>query len=1078
MKRLGTAAALVCVLCTQPGGSSAQDGRLEHVLEPTVMAESFGGDSLGQWASYPPAQDVGYEPSLTPTADFDAPGGRALMRVVKPVFPGPLSIGFIKEIRVVISPGADLAFVYRLEPSALAGVIEVGLAGGDGQRYTWRHPASAAAWTRTATRLSSFRDARGRAPADGTAIEAVYVVAEIARATPDITCRFLLDDVRLSAARQASFDVRRPTATPVEPWRAQPSGVVYRAGAAIPIEAVAPVSLKSVAWSLTGAAGQAIARGMLHDDGASGDRKAGDGTWSHSSAYRVAAADPRGVWRLTLDGATADGRRVETNVRLLVSPPLAAPHPRLYFDAADAEKIRAKRQHPALTTLWASVQKAAASSRDSSPIAHGGDAITRLDSTYLLPTLPGYFDVLNRARARITNNAAVGFLDNDRSARDAARTALLEVARWQTWVPPWFEAHGQHTYYPVGQLASAVALAYDVLYDDLTADERQLVRRALMQRAILPTWREYVLDNRVMANTSNWISHTVGGALIAASAIFGDGSPADDEALALPVNGLLMKIEDHMAAAFLADGSYGEGISYLEFDLETLGPSLLALERVFGQSYWEHTHVIRSLQYPLHTLADPISESLDMGDTHPPAGHSIAPVVARSTDPVIRWFGSRFERRTIFDFLFFDERVAPKPPSGPGSRIFHVKGDAVFRTGWDADAGLVLFRAGPTFNHNHSDQGSFQFRVLGETMVTEAGWSDYYKDPYYDTFFTQAAGHNTLLIDGNPASQDIADTAQFAALNRHARITDATLSPFYDAVGSDLTPVYRGRLESYTRRLAYLKPDYLIVFDRVRIKTLPARLTSRLHVAAKSGLTVTETGAAPTATYSGARAAMAVRAFSSVKTRFTPGDGHIPYPVFSARTPPTVPMQPAYLDLASVDSVNDAWFMVALVPAKNIEAANASAAKLTSLASPGWSGLRVQRDGTSDVVLFRTDTALSLTQFENWRTDAEAMTFTTKGADVRRFGGQRVRDLRHDDRPLIAADRPVNLAVEFGVGSLNAWIRSDTAARVRVAVPNVPSRVTLNGTVTTAVHDAATGLVTLDMPAGPNAVAISWSGDR
>ena len=44
-----------------------------------------------------------------------------------------------------------------------------------------------------------------------------------------------------------------------------------------------------------------------------------------------------------------------------------------------------------------------------------------------------------------------------------------------------------------------------------------------------------------------------------------------------------MKIEDHMAASFLADGSYGEGISYLEFDLETLGPLLWALERGFGQ---------------------------------------------------------------------------------------------------------------------------------------------------------------------------------------------------------------------------------------------------------------------------------------------------------------------------------------------------------------------------------------------------------------------------------------------------------------------------------------------------------------
>ena len=61
MRRLGTAAALMCVLCIRPGGSGAQDARAEHVLEPTVMVESFAGDSLGQWASYPPAQDVGYE---------------------------------------------------------------------------------------------------------------------------------------------------------------------------------------------------------------------------------------------------------------------------------------------------------------------------------------------------------------------------------------------------------------------------------------------------------------------------------------------------------------------------------------------------------------------------------------------------------------------------------------------------------------------------------------------------------------------------------------------------------------------------------------------------------------------------------------------------------------------------------------------------------------------------------------------------------------------------------------------------------------------------------------------------------
>ena len=1076
MRRLATAAALVGALGTSPGGPGAQDVRRPMVLEAAVMTESFDGDSLGQWASYPPAQDVGYEPSLTPTAAFDAPGGRALMRVVKPVVPGPLSIGFIKEVRLVMSRGAGFAFDYRIEPSALSAEVEVGLAGGNGRRYTWKQPASSGAWTAVEGKLSEFRDAAGRPPAEGTEIEAVYVLAHIEHTSPDITSRFLLDDVRVVSSRAASFEVLRPAGRRIEPWRAQASGAVHRAGSTLAIEAAAPVRLQSATWSLTGPADQAIASGALYDDGSSGDRQAGDGTWSHSTAYRVGTEDPRGVWRLNLAGATADGRGIRTQVRLLVSPPLAAPHPRLYFDSDRASVIRARRQHPALNELWTALRKSAAATRESGPIAHGGQVFARLDSQYLLPSLLGYFDVMNRARGRIASNAAVGYVDDDRAARDTARTALLEVSRWERWAPPWFETHGQHTYYPAGQMASAVALAYDLLYDDLTSDERKLVRRALLERSILPTWREYVLDNRIMADTSNWISHTVGGAIIAAAATFGDGSPEEDRALALPLNGLLMKIEDHMAASFLEDGSYGEGISYLEFDLETLGPMLWAVERVFGQSYWERTNVIESLRYPLHTLADPVSESFDMGDTHPPAGHSLGAIAARSKDPVIRWYASQFARRTIFDFLFFDERVAPQAPAGFGSRLFRAKGDAVFRTGWDAGAGLILFRAGPTFNHNHSDQGSFHFRAFGETLITEAGWSDYYKDPYYDTFFTQAAGHNTLLVDGNPASQDIADTAQFAALDRHPRITDATLSPFYDAVGSDLASVYRGRLEGYTRRLAYMKPDYLVVFDRVRAAGAPASFTWRLHVPAKSGIALDGNGTS--AGYAGARAALAIRSFSSTDTRLTVGDGHIPYPVFAARTPATVPAQPAYLDLATAAPVEAAWVMIALVPGASIEAANAAAEGFDQLDAPGWTGLSGQRGGARDIVAFSTGEASRQTPLDGWLTDAEAWTATTAGPDVRRYGAQQVRVLRQNERVLADADREVNLAVEYRPDGLTGVIDADGAARVRIHVRRAPSRVTLDGEVVRAAYDAASGTIALAVPSGSNRLAIAWTSDR
>ena len=72
---------IVAVVLSASVSRAQNSGRL---LVPFTMHEDFQGDSLGQFASYPPAQDIGYEPSITSTADFGALGGRSLMRRGRP----------------------------------------------------------------------------------------------------------------------------------------------------------------------------------------------------------------------------------------------------------------------------------------------------------------------------------------------------------------------------------------------------------------------------------------------------------------------------------------------------------------------------------------------------------------------------------------------------------------------------------------------------------------------------------------------------------------------------------------------------------------------------------------------------------------------------------------------------------------------------------------------------------------------------------------------------------------------------------------------------------------------------------
>jgi Heparinase II/III-like protein/Domain of unknown function (DUF4962) len=972
-KNLLSALALSFAAVTQASLTALSQSGAASVVPSYTLREDFQHDSLGQFASYPPAQDVGYEPSLTPTTDFDAPGGRALMRVVKPNRSGALRFGFIRQTSLItpslmpmlMNDGAKLQFAYRLNHAAPDDSLEIGVAGADGCRYVKRIPASMKGWNKAECPLSEFRCANGQALKTGIGIEAIYIVADLKHADADITHRFIIDDVALSAAR---------------------------------IEKAAKV--------------------------------------------------------------------------FALRAPNAGAHPRLYFGASDRAKLVERTRHPQLAKLWEHLQSAAKNTRATGELAHGGAVFEMLGREYLLPSLLGYFGAMNQARSRIAHNALVAYLNDDAEARRAGISTMLDVARWSRWEPPWFTAHGQHTYYPAGQLAAEVAFGYDLLYGHLTESERALIRRALVEKSIIPTFKEYVADNRIMANTSNWIAHTVGGALIAAAAIASDVKAAEvDGRFEIYLNGLLRKFEDHLAASYLPDGSYGEGISYQEFDLETTALALEALKRVFGVDYWQRSHVIESLAYPLYTLAQPISASLDMGDSHPPSGRTIAPLVVQSKDPTLCWFYGQFRHAEIRDFLFFDDSIKPLPPNLaqlPTSRIFRDKGNAVFRSGWGADDFVFLFRAGPNFNHNHADQGSFLLTAFGEPLITEAGWSHYYNDPYYATFFTQAIGHNTVLVDDDPESQAVADTPQFAALDAYPKITQAITSEFYDAVSSDLVSVYRERLSRYTRRIIFVKPHYFVVFDDLEVNGEAAKFDWLLHLPDRSRLTI----APGLALYKADKAALAVRTLEPAAAAVGVRNGHLPYATFATNTPKTIPPQPVFLDLQTAQPAHATRFLVALVPAQTSEAARSIANQMTAISGAGFAGVRVVRGAERDLVLFRSGAANQSLLYEDYATDAAAWAVTQSGARLKLFAVEQARSFARAERRLLASDHTANLAASYGENMIEAVCETAAQTSLQLFTGSKPSHVLLDGRDVATSYNRADATISLTVSAGRHQLKI------
>ena len=1058
------------------GGAQTNTARL--LLTPYVMREDFQGESLGQWASYPPAQDIGYEPSLSPTSQFDAPGGRSLMRVVKPNVPGALRFGFIKKIRTVASVGATIGFAYRVNTPAIA-EIEIALAGANGILYTKKAPAQTNRWIVTNAEFSDFRDSRGVAPPSSVRVEAIYLVANLANADPDTTYRFMIDDLSIQAARPADFEVTTPATETIGPWPELLSERGFKAGDKIAIESTAPARLSTVTCILKNPDDRVAVTQKLYDDGTHGDRRRGDGIWSNDQIYLLSATDKAGLWKVQLDGATATGETLKTDVRLIVHPappPNQSGHPHLFFAAADRQKLIKRSQDPKLASLWANLLTTAKNSRATGELAHGGAVFELLDSEYLLPSLLGYFDVLNRARSRIAHNAFEAYITDSAEAKTAAKSAMLDVARWGRWQPPWFNAHGQHTYYPAGLLAADVALGYDLLYDDLSEPERAQIRNALIEKSIIPTYKEYVLDNRVMANTSNWLAHTVGGALIAAASIAremqssGSTSPANEK-FEIYVHGLLLKLEDHMAASYLADGSYGEGISYHEFDMETLGPALNALRRAFGIDYWKQTQVLDSFKYPLYTLTQPISNSLDMGDTHPPAGHGIPALIYESRDPVVRWYHAQFDRPSLSKFIFYDDSVAPQPPKLPSSRIFRDKGNAVFRSGWDKDAIVFLYRAGPNFNHHHADQGSFLLNAFGESLISEAGWSDYYKDPYYATFFTQAIGHSTVLVDGNPESQSIADTPQFVALNKYPRITDSVTSEFYDGIRSDLSSVYQNRLARYVRSVVFVKPHYFVVVDDLKVNGKPGQFDFLLHLPNRDKIQIQDL----TAIYNGDKASLAVRSFQPNGAKLRVENGRIPYHIVAARTPAQTPLLPAYLAFTTATPLSETQFLTAIVPAKNENAARSLVNQMTGIVGNNLEGIRVERGNETDLVMFRVGAETQTIREGQWSTDGVTLAITQTGNDLKMFALHDARTLRRENQILFSSKTPMSAAANFKTDEIELVCQAETSSTITLFVGKNPVRLLFDGKELQASafsFNRIDGTISLAVPSGQHDLKI------
>jgi hypothetical protein len=814
-------------------GFAKAEGRAERPgLAPHAYREDFESGELKAWASYPPNQDTAYDPYVYPGRIQPGEAGRCLIVKCEPPWNQDQSLGAVKLLDLYLDAGFSVKFRYFLKTANPVGEIQVHLPLADGRRLVvGRKSPRLNAWTDVQLTWKDLLEQGQVGPSDSLLrLTALAIVAGVPAADPDMPIFLGLDDVEVCGLREMPFEFTEPQMTTLAEWPERIPLRHFRRGEALRIAGTfgfAPGTVELTVAPFTDREMAIITTPL---------RAGAGGLWKTAEIVLDGAAFPPGLYRGVVTARDEDRLLSSTPFAIfLESPDGPWTHPRVIVDARELARFRARFLSPAYAPVLERFLSRAKTYRELvrfEKVVYDIDQFPEKDWTASLPAW--YKNRFMTYREALLTNSVTYTSGQDQAAGPFIKTLLLKLAAWPGWNHPWMEARGFHTYYPLGEFADAFATAYDAVFGLMSEEERRSVREGLLRNYVQPAFTTYVEHNQVTSNSSNWISHIAGGALISLLAMAHDDAALAD--LEPWLTGFLLKMHKYIATVVGREGSYGEGFRYYNFAMQSFARTLPPLERLFNIDL--SGPLAGSHQETLWTTIVPRNISFGFGDTESYLKqeaqawwigtengpmNSWAWLLEKTRDPHLAWlYRGLKEFDTVQEVVHETADIPAHEPSSLGTvRFFPEVGTAVFKSGWQEEDFCFVFRSGPFFNHQHLDQGSFYLADRGEVFLEERydGEHHYYDDPVYRSHAIQPISHNTILLDRNPQSQKVGDPKGFApGLNDQARLEN-----YLDAEGlafatGDIGRLYREKVRGLRRHMLFIKPRLLVLID----EALPA----------------------------------------------------------------------------------------------------------------------------------------------------------------------------------------------------------------------------------------------------------------
>jgi len=174
-------------------------------------------------------------------------------------------------------------------------------------------------------------------------------------------------------------------------------------------------------------------------------------------------------------------------------------------------------------------------------------------------------------------------------------------------------------------------------------------------------------------------------------------------------------------------------------------------------------------------------------------------------------------------------KVQPKPPEDlPTSKLFRGTGQAYLNTTLkDAKEDVqVVFKSSPfgTQSHGNEANNSFVLWAYGQRLLVRSGHYDLYGSEHHRNWVWSTRSVNNITVNGHSQSRRT-EKAQ-------GRISAFKTTDSIDIVVGEAGKAYEPPLERFTRAIIFVKPELIIVYDRLQAKE-PSTYEYWLHAVNK-----------------------------------------------------------------------------------------------------------------------------------------------------------------------------------------------------------------------------------------------------